>query len=69
MIMISTNELRFLKNVLDEIEESGESLELDEAIELVNGMIVESRKLEGTLEQYLEDTATKLIGELDEQEI
>lgn len=39
---ISVNELRFLAETLNEVKENGDSTELDNAIEMVDGFINES---------------------------
>ena len=61
MIMTTKNELRYLQDVFEEIKENGESLEIDNAIELLQGLQTESDRLsELTLDQFLEQNAKLL---------
>lgn len=46
LIQITGSELRFLKEVLNEIKEEGATSELDNAIELIDGLLTSSDKIE-----------------------
>lgn len=53
--LVSTNSLRYLKDVLEEIRDNGDSLDVADALEMVQGYITEATIIDdATLVQLLE---------------
>lgn len=53
--LVSTNSLRYLKDVLEEIRDNGDSLDISDALEMVEGFIAEATIIDdATLVKLLE---------------
>jgi hypothetical protein len=70
---VSTNSLMYLKEVLKEVQDNGDSIEIDDALELLQGHIdeavtIESAELEAMLEKndHLLKSENEEYGETEE---
>lgn len=56
MVSVSINELRYLRELFSELKQEVDHSEIDDAIDMIDGLIEEGRKLNAAKAKILEQT-------------